>query len=484
MGHHNSYDKESVQAPGSKWTALIIGFLVFGLGLTAAGVTMTDKTHASFSYLTSFMFYLSISLGALFFVLIQHLVRAGWSTVVRRLAEGLMKNFLLLAILFIPIAFNIDTLYAWTAQGDAHGAAHHAAAPAVEAQAAHGDHDGHEHAADAKDAHATDSHAPAVHAEGDAGYGKVNLFKIRPTGDEAKDAENETKWKEHLKHVLHHKSAYLYPKGFYIRAEIYFLVWIGLALYLFRGSKSLDTEENKETQAATIIKMGRASAPGLMLFALTATFAAFDWIMATDYGWFSTIFGVIYFSGGVVAVFSTMILAAAFLQSKGYLKGVITIEHYHDFGKFLWGFVVFWTYVSFSQLILIWYADLPEETIWFHTRWNETDGWRALSWVVIIGHFVLPFFLLLSRHIKRNKFTLSVMAVWMLVVSWLHLYWEIMPNMQYPGTVPFNFQIADVLVFLGLGGIYFAFFFLNLKNSKLIPENDPRLNEALNFHNY
>lgn len=449
MGHHNSYDKESVQAPGSKWNGLVGILGVAGIALTAGGFAMAGKEHGSFSYLTSYMFYLSIALGGMFFVLINHLVRSGWATTSRRLAEGLMKNVLLMAILFAPIAVNLDTLFAWTDLGQKTEVAASKADLGIE------------------------------------GYvGRVELYESRSGKTAEKKAQNTEKWRAHLEHVLLHKKGYLSPNFFYARVAFYFIVLIGLAFYLFKGSKSLDDEEDAEKQAATIVRLGRASAPGLMLFSLVITFIAFDWIMSTDYGWFSTIFGVIYFAGAIVATFSTLILVGKFLQSKGYLKGALTVEHYHDYGKFLWGFMVFWTYVSFSQLILIWYADLPEETSFFHARWNEIDGWRTLSWIIIFGHFVLPFFILLSRHVKRSSIGLPVMAVWMFIVSWLHIYWEIMPNMRFPGVAEFNFQFADVMFFLGLGGLFFAGFFLNLKNSKLIPENDPRLKEAINFHNY
>ena len=452
MGHHNSYDKESVQAPGSKWNGLVGILFVAGIALTAGGFFMAkgvSVAHASFSYLTSYMFYLSIALGGLFFVLINHLVRSGWSITSRRLAEGMMKNVLLMAVLFAPIALNLNTIFAWTDMGKK-----------VDVAASKADYG----------------------IEGP--IGRTDLYKSRSGNTEEKKAVNTKKWQEHLEHVLLHKKGYLSPNFFFARAAFYFIVLIGLAFYLFKGSKTLDTEEDPEKQAATIVRLGRASAPGLMLFSLVITFIAFDWIMSTDYGWFSTIFGVIYFSGAVVAFYASLILVSKFLQSKGFLKGAINIEHYHDYGKFLWGFMVFWTYVSFSQLILIWYADLPEETSWFHSRWNELDGWRTLSLIIIFGHFVLPFFLLLSRHVKRSGFGITFMAIWMFIVSWLHLYWEIMPNMTFPGVSTFNFQFADVLLFLGLGSIFFGGFFLNLKNSKLIPENDPRLKEAINFHNY
>jgi hypothetical protein len=445
MAHGNKLDLESVKAPGSKWAGLAIGLFVIGAGVIFGGFQMGETAHGLHSYLTSYMFYLSIALGGLFFVLLQHLTRAGWSVVVRRLAEGFMKNLILMLVLFAPIFMNIDKIYAWA---DAGHAAH------AETDSTH------------KNTEADTAHKGG---EAEAHYGRLDTIK-------------DEKTKKHLHHVLEHKKGFL-EKGFFsVRVGIYFFIWIGLALYMFKNSVAQDSHG----EAATTIKMGKLSAGAMPFFALSLTFAAFDWMMSLDYGWFSTIFGVIYFASGFIGILASMIIASFLLQKRGYLKGAVTVEHYHDMGKFMFAFIIFWAYVSFSQYILIRYPNIPEETIWFLHRW-ELDGgtgWKNWSIALPLFHFVLPFLLLMSRHVKRNKVTCVLMACWMLVASYLHFYWLIMPTLHFPSTTIPHFGLQDVLIAVGMGLIFIGGFLFNLKNVNLVPVRDPRLQESLDFTNF
>ena len=447
MGHGNTYDQESVKAPGNKWNGLSIALFVIGAGITFGGWSMGGSeahAHNMHSYLTSFMFYLSIALGGLFFVMLQHLVRAGWSVTVRRIAEGFMKNLIWMVLLFIPIFLNIGSIFAW---------------------ADHGDH-GKE-----KVSTAIEKKDEVAHAGGSEELHTGRIDKV-----------TDHKLAHHLHHVLDHKKKYLSPGFFKIRAAIYFIVWVVLALIMFKRS----TAQDEHGDAQSTVTSGKIAAGAMPLFALTVTFAAFDWMMSLDYAWFSTIFGVIYFASGFIGIMASMIIAIFILQKRGYMKGAVNKEHFHDMGKFMFAFIIFWAYTSFSQFILIRYPSIPEETVWYMHRWitPEGEGWSKWSIALVFLHFILPFILLLSRHVKRNTVTCTLMAVWMLVASYVQFYWIIMPTLEFPlKTLP-QFGLNDILIVVGMGLFFIGGFIFNLKNVNLIPVKDPRLDEALNFTNY
>lgn len=367
------------------------------------------QEQALFSYLVAYMFVLSFALGGLFFVMVQHITRAGWSVVVRRIAENLAGLlFPWMAILFLPIALGMDTLYHhWT-----HG-----------------------------------------------------------TADDT---------------VLLGKSGYLSSGFFLVRAAIYFAVW-GLLARCFRGNS---LKQDQTGDPALTMRMARRAAPGLLVFALSLTFAAFDWIMSLDPHWYSTIFGIIYFAGSVMATLAFMTLMAMWLQKRGYLKGAITTEHYHDLGKLLFAFMVFWTYTSFSQYMLIWYANVPEETLWYAHRasveWTPgvTLPWGYVGTSLVIGHFLFPFAFLMSRHMKRNRITLSIGAVLLLIMHWFDMQYLIMPNMT--AAVHHQGMALSIWDALTMGGVVALFVGLTLhltRSTPLLPERDPRLPESLHFHN-
>jgi hypothetical protein len=196
--------------------------------------------------------------------------------------------------------------------------------------------------------------------------------------------------------------------------------------------------------------------------------------------WFSTIYGVYFFSGAVVAFFAAIILAAAALQLSGRLKNSISIEHYHDLGKLLFAFVIFWGYIAFSQYLLIWYANIPEETQWYLAR--QSGPWVWVSLVLLFGNLLIPFFGLLSRHAKRRKWSLSFWAVWLLVMHWIDLYYLVMPSLGgQSATLPFS--AIDICLFLGIGGVYLAGLVHTAGQRPLLPVADPRLKESLAFEN-
>jgi hypothetical protein len=279
----------------------------------------------------------------------------------------------------------------------------------------------------------------------------------------------------HADHLLHHKIGYLNVPFFVVRFFVYFAFWAALSQYLFKKSVAQDLAAKPEL----VTGMARVSAPSMIALALTLTFAAIDFMMTLEPTWFSTIFGVYYFASCVLGVHATLILTLLWLQSRGLMKRSVTIEHYHDLGKMLFAFTAFWAYIGFSQFMLIWYANIPEETFWFKKRF--AGDWSAVSWVLVFGHFVLPFFGLISRQIKRNRITLAFWSIWMLVMVWVDMFWLIKPAL---GTTNLPFGLLDVLCFVGIVSIFIASTAFNARNRNLVPIKDPRLARSLAFENF
>jgi hypothetical protein len=356
-------------------------------------------SHQQFylSYLTSFMFWLSICLGGLIFVLIQHATRAGWSIVVRRIAENWMAILPLFALLVVPLFIGQHDLFHW-------------------------------------------SH----------GIPEDDLMLTR-------------------------KAAY-FDGGFYLTRTIVVLaLWTLLAVALYRWS----TRQDQSGDVALSHKMRWWAPLGIIAFAFTSTIAAIDWMMALDPHWYSTIFGVYFFAGIIVASGAAFTLSSMALQKSGMLKEAISAEHYHDLGKWTYAFIIFWTYIGFSQFFLIWYANIPEETIWYGHRFNH--GWEYVSVFLALGHFALPLFFLMSRHIKRRRITLALGAAWLLFAHYVDMFWLIQPALH---AEHFSIHIADLLTMVGLGGIVIGAYAWLTVRSPTAPIKDPRLTESLGFENY
>jgi hypothetical protein len=199
--------------------------------------------------------------------------------------------------------------------------------------------------------------------------------------------------------------------------------------------------------------------------------------MSLDALWFSTMFGVYYFAGCVLAGYSTLGLFLMWIQSKGRLTTSVNSEHYHDIGKMMFAFTVFWAYIAFSQFMLIWYADVPEETHWYH--WRFEGSWKVVSALLLVAHFAVPFFGLMSRHVKRNKRSLAFWAVWILVIHYVDLFWLVYPNGS--GDVPLS--AVDILCWFGVLGLFGAVSVRRAQKINLIPTGDPRLADSLAFEN-
>jgi hypothetical protein len=280
-------------------------------------------------------------------------------------------------------------------------------------------------------------------------------------------------------HLLHHKAAYLNPGFFLVRFLLYFLFWTALSRYFLKQS----TEQDRSGAPEIPKRMQRIAGPGMIGFALTVTFCVVDLVMSLDPYWFSTIFGVYYFASCVLCINSTVALTVMWLQNHGRLKKSVTVEHFHDLGKMMFAFTVFWAYIGFSQFMLIWYANIPEETAWFKERF--AGGWGNLSWFLLFGHFVIPFFGLLSRHVKRHRKALAFWGCWILGVVYLDMYWLVMPALDghHQGhDVPFG--LMDITCLVGMAGALVAAVAFSAKTvENLVPVKDPRLPRSLAFEN-
>jgi hypothetical protein len=271
--------------------------------------------------------------------------------------------------------------------------------------------------------------------------------------------------------VLQGKAGFLNTSFFTIRAIIYFAIW-GILAFLINKYSRLQDEGKDTTKQLRIV-----SAPGMFLFAFTLSFAAFDWLMSLDPHWFSTMFGAYYFGGSFVIILALLIIMANYLQSNGTLTNEINHAHFSDLGKMFFGFIVFWAYLGGAQYFFIWYANIPEETVWFLDRWK--NSWKTVSQLLIIGHFLLPFVTLIFFNTKRNRKILVFFAFWIFLFHYLDMYWLIAPTLHHESA---QFSWMDLTAFLGIGGIFIALFWKNFTSKAIVPVNDPYLSASINLH--
>jgi hypothetical protein len=272
--------------------------------------------------------------------------------------------------------------------------------------------------------------------------------------------------------ILKQKSVYLNIPFFAVRVLIYFAIWLGLAYLLNKWSGEQDrTAEQRYSR-----QMRMLSGPGLVLFVLTVTFASIDWAMSLDPHWFSTIWGLLFVAQWGLSSFAFVIALMALLSTRAPFKGVVSPAHFHDLGKLLLAFVMVWAYFNFSQYLIIWSGNIPEETKWFISR---TRGWwGAVAILVIIFHFTLPFLMLLSRDLKRNARLLAGVAGMVLLMRLVDLFWIVAPKADKT-----HFELSGLWLYfvapIGLGGVWLWYFATQLRKRPLLPLNDPYLEEAL-----
>ena len=361
----------------------------------------------------------------------MHLTRAGWGVTVRRIAELYAACLLPLLILFLPIVIPVFM-----------------GSDAV---------------------YSWNQEGWSVHGDEGAKAAAVGAA-------------------EHLPPLEALKGGYLNNWFFPLRTLIYFGVWGLMSWFFLRTSLAQDQSGDKRLS----LKMQRWSAPLMILFAGTLAFSAFDYEMSLSPLWFSTMFPVYIFAGAFLSGLATITLTALMLQRSGRVTDEITVEHYHDLAKLMFAFVFFWGYIAFSQFMLIWYANIPEETFWFAWRINGLpgqesglSGWQWMSLMLLIGHLFIPFLGLMARTVRRSKSFLFFASIYILVVHWIDHYWIVMP--QAFGDHRFTFtglqMVGDIACAIGLIGLFMAVFFLISGNKPLVPLQDPRLGECLNHHN-
>ena len=385
--------------PGHSWNRIpmISGVCALVGAVLCAILAAANPKQFFFSWLVSWLFFLSLVLGGLFFVLIQYASDGGWWIVVRRIGETIFATVPVMAALFLPLLFGLSDLYSWAVPGA---------------------------------------------AEHDA--------------------------------LLRWKAPFLNVPFFLIRAVVYFGCWSFIALLYYRVSRRQDATGDP----AVSPRLRRLAGPAMIVLALTQTFASIDWIMSLTPRWYSTMFGVYFFSGSFVGFIALLSVVAVAMRQAGLLDTVISAEHLHDIGKLLFAFTAFWAYIAFSQFFLIWYGNIPEETIWYRARIEGT--WKTVSILLMAGHFGVPFFYLMGRDVKRRGATLAIGGVWLLAMHFVDLYWQVMPTLHPAGVRP---SVLDVAAFVTIGGTFVAAATWLMRRQALVPVRDPRLAESLAFEN-
>jgi len=269
------------------------------------------------------------------------------------------------------------------------------------------------------------------------------------------------------------KNGYLSHGWFIGRAIFYFAIFSLLAWRLRRNS----VDQDADGHPVYTIRMRKLGFIGIPTLGLGITFAAIDWLMSLDYHWNSTMWGVYIFAGAAGSALSLLVLILQFLQSSGHLRGV-NQEHYHIIGKLMLAFCIFWAYIGFGQYMLYWYANIPEETSYFIRR--NTETWWYLSTLLVVGHFFLPFPVLLFQAAKKTSTWIRWIAIWMLLMQLLDIYVVVLPILHVKGVSP---SWLDLTTLIGIGGILGFFFMKSLPKTSLSPVRDPRLPESIHLSN-
>jgi hypothetical protein len=269
------------------------------------------------------------------------------------------------------------------------------------------------------------------------------------------------------------KELYLNTPFFLIRQVIYFAIWNLMGFLLTRWS----AEHDRTGDPALLGKLSTISGAGLVVYFLTITFAMVDWTMSVNPHWFSTIWGMLYIGGQGLSAFAFGIVVLVMLGQVAPLNRVLTSHHFHDLGKFLFAFLMLWAYLSFSQFLIIWSANIPEEIPHYLNRWE--NSWKFLSIFIVVGHFMVPYALLLSRDLKRNSRKLRIIATWILLARLADYWWHVAPELHKDGM---SVTLLDIALPLAIGGIFISLFVSQLGGRSLLPVNDPALDKALHHH--
>ena len=370
------------------WALVILGILIVGISYAV------NPMRASFNNVVALMFMTGISVGALILVALEHLSGAVWSTPMRRVSEFLAASIPFVALLGIPLLFNLHGLFHWT-------------------------------------------HEDVVKTDA----------------------------------ILQGKAPYL-NTGFFIARYIGIFLVLFLFYFIFTRNSRKQDETKEQCYTAKNVKLSAVFMP---VAAIGVSFLAIDWMMSLEPHWYSTIFGIYFITATLLAGLAATTYAAVSLNEKGYLHPGINSDHYYSFGALLFGITNFWAYIAFSQFLLIWYANIPEETTWFMMRWGS---WKYVTIAMIVIRFAIPYFGLLTASSKTDPKRLKTVSMIILIAHLFDMYWLIMPT--YSGSAPFSYyELGFPLLVSGLLILVFSF---QTKRHNLVPIGDPKLQRGLDFH--
>ncbi len=264
------------------------------------------------------------------------------------------------------------------------------------------------------------------------------------------------------------KRAYLNPTFFGARTVVYFAAWVALAAFLEKWS----AEQDRTGSPDCIRRLQHLSGPGLVIYGLTVTYASVDWIMSLEPTWFSTIYGMIIMVTQALAAMAVVTVTVALLHRQKLLSKILSSRLFNDFGNLLFTFTMLWAYLSFSQYLIIWAGNLRDETQWYRSR--AGGGWALMAVLLMVFHFAVPFLLLLNRFVKRSVPVLASIAVGLVVMSAIDIYWLTVPAFDSDRSGP-NFHWTDFAAWIGIGGLWVWSFMTNLEARSLVPLRDARL---------
>ena len=363
--------------------SLFVGLV--GAIASIAGAFLAPDSFFS-AYLTGYMFWLGLSLGCMAILMLYHLVGGAWGTVIRRILEAGMMTLPMMAVLFLPILFNLKKIYFWA----------------------------------------------------------------RPEGlADPKIAD-----------IAH---SYLNFNGILIRYIFYFVIWIGMAFFLNRWSTEQDSIEGRST-----LRFRAISSIGLVIYSLTISFAVIDWVMSLQARWISTIYGLLFVAGEALSTFCFVVIIETILSKRKPMSEYLNETEIHDHGKLMFAFVMVWAYFNFSQWLIIWAGNLPEEIPWYMRRLH--GGWEHVGLFLVVFHFAVPFALLLSRQLKREARTLVRLPSWLIFMRVVDIYWHVEPAFH----PTFHLSWLHFTVVAGMGGLWLAYFFNNLRARPLLVLHAPQ----------
>lgn len=282
-------------------------------------------------------------------------------------------------------------------------------------------------------------------------------------------------------HVIEHRGWYMTVWGWTLRSAVYFAIFGAMVYLINKWSDNQDASKNYDESARWLGKLTAFSGPTLVIFALTVTFAAVDWVMTLEPHWFSTIFGLLFVVGWALSCLCFVVIMLTYLQDKVPMNRVIGRRHFHDLGKLMLALVMVWAYFNFSQYLIIYSGNIPEETVWFIKR--STGGWGWMAWSLILFHFAVPFLILLQQDLKKRRGRLAMVAGFILIMRLVDMFWLIgpSPRVDAHGAAPEAFIVSwmDLVAPIAVGGLWIWYFLGQLMKRPLVPVMDPFLENAI-----